>query len=225
MLIASESGMMMMHSEIGIRVHENVIARQFREGSLNPNLYVIAGPNGAGKTTFAREFLPNYADCKNFINADLIAEGVSPFSPEAAAFRAGRLMIEEIGHYAKRGESFGFETTLSGRSHLGLIRDLKKRRYDVHFFFLWVPTVSLALTRVRARVLAGGHNVPEAVVRRRFDRSIRNFLLSYRSLGDSWTLFNNSGATPAVISFQKEDRLRIMNRDVYDTLITRYGKP
>jgi predicted ABC-type ATPase len=192
---------------------------------MNPSLYVIAGPNGAGKTTFAREFLPNYADCKNFINADLIAEGVSPFSPEAVAFRAGRLMLEEIGLYAKRGDSFGFETTLSGRSHLGLIRDLKKQSYDVHFFFLWIPTVNLALTRVRARVLAGGHNVPEAVVRRRFDRSIRNFLLSYRSLGDSWTLFNNSGATPAVIAFQKKERLRIINIDVYDTLIARYGKP
>lgn len=142
---------------------------------MNPSLYVIAGPNGAGKTTFAREFLPNYADCKNFINADLIAEGVSPFSPETVAFRAGRLMIQEIGLYAKNRDSFGFETTLSGRSHLGLIRDLKKQRYEVHFFFLWIPTVNLALTRVRARVLAGGHNVPEAVVRRRFDRSIRNF--------------------------------------------------
>lgn len=192
---------------------------------MNPSLYVIAGPNGAGKTTFAREFLPNYADCKNFINADLIAEGVSPFSPETVAFRAGRLMIQEIGLYAKHGDSFGFETTLSGRSHLGLIRDLKKQRYEVRFFFLWIPTVNLALTRVRARVLAGGHNVPEAVVRRRFDRSIRNFLFSYRSLGDSWTLFNNSGATPAVIAYQTEEHLRIIDTDVYDTLIARYVKP
>jgi len=192
---------------------------------MNPSLYVIAGPNGAGKTTFAREFLPNYADCKNFINADLIAEGVSPFSPETVAFQAGRLMIQEIGLYAKRGDSFGFETTLSGRSHLVLIRHLKKQRYEAHFFFLWIPTVNLALTRVKARVLAGGHNVPEAVVRRRFDRSIRNFLLSYRSLGNSWTLFNNSGATPAVIAYQTEEHLRIINTDVYDTLIARYVKP
>jgi predicted ABC-type ATPase len=85
---------------------------------IKPSVYIIGGPNGAGKTTFAREFLPNYADCKNFINADLIAQGVSPFSPEAAAFRAGRLMLEEIDLYAKRGENFGFETTLSGRSYL-----------------------------------------------------------------------------------------------------------
>ena len=192
---------------------------------MSPSVYIIAGPNGAGKTTFAREFLPNYADCKNFINADLIAQGVSPFSPEAAAFRAGRLMLEEIDLYANRGESFGFETTLSGRSHLRLIRNLKKRGYELHIFFLWVPTVDLALTRVRARVSEGGHGVPEALVRRRFDRSIRNFLLHYRPLGDSWTLFDNAGATPAVIAFEKQGSLRIMNRERYDTLIDRYGKP
>ncbi len=192
---------------------------------MSPSVYVIAGPNGAGKTTFAREFLPNYVDCRNFINADLIAQGVSPFSPEAAAFRAGRLMLDEIELYARRSESFGFETTLSGRSYVGLIRHLKKRGYEVHFFYVWVPTVELALTRVRARVLEGGHDVPEVVVRRRFERSIRNFLLRYRLLGDSWTLFDNAGATPAVIAFEKRGSLRIMNRELYDTLIARYGRP
>lgn len=192
---------------------------------MSPNVYIIAGPNGAGKTTFAREFLPHYADCKNFINADLIAQGVSPFAAEEIAFRAGRLMLEEIELYAKRGESFGFETTLSGRSYLRMIGHLKRRGYEVHFFFLWVSTVRLALTRVRARVLEGGHDVPEAVVRRRFDRSIHNFLLRYRSLGDSWTLFDNSGATPTVIAFEKQGSTRIMNREVYDSLIARYGSP
>src|SRR5689334_6802884 len=100
-----------------------MIARHRMRLFMSPSVYIIAGPNGAGKTTFAREFLPNYADCKNFINADLIAQGVSPFSPEEVAFRAGRLMIEEINSYVKRGASFGFETTLSGRSYLNLIRD------------------------------------------------------------------------------------------------------
>lgn len=192
---------------------------------MSPSVYIIAGPNGAGKTTFAREFFPNYADCRNFINADLIARGVSPFLPEAVAFRAGRLMLEEIELHARRGESFGFETTLSGRSYLSLIRRLKKRRYEVHFFFLWVPTVYLALMRVRARVLEGGHDVPEAVVRRRFDRSIRNFLQHYRPLGDSWMLFDNAAATPAVIAFEKQGSLRIMNRETYESLIARYEKP
>ena len=136
---------------------------------IKPSVYIIAGPNGAGKTTFAREFLPNYADCKNFVNADLIAQGVSPFSPEAAAFRAGRLMLEEIDLYAKRGDSFGFETTLSGRSYLNLIRRLKRREYEVHVFYVWVPSVELALLRIRGRVSLGGHDVPAADVRRRFD--------------------------------------------------------
>ncbi len=192
-------------------------------GTMSPNVYIIAGPNGAGKTTFAKEFLPNYADCKNFINADLIAQGVSPFAAEEVAFRAGRLMLGEIELYQKRGESFAFETTLSGRSHLSTIRHLRKRGYKVRFF-LWVPTVNLALTRVRARVLEGGHDVPEAVIRRRFDRSIRNFLLRYRSLGDSWMLFDNSGATPAVIAFEKGAGPRIMDREAYDSLIGLYGK-
>jgi predicted ABC-type ATPase len=163
---------------------------------MSSDLYIIGGPNGAGKTTFAREFLPNYADCKNFINADLIAEGVAPFSPEAVAFRAGRLMLEEINLYVRRGADFGFETTLSGRSYLGLIRRFKKRGYRVHFFFLMVPTVDLALTRVWGRVSEGGHDVPESVVRRRFGRSMHNFFAYYRQLGDSWIVFDNSGATP-----------------------------
>lgn len=195
------------------------------EAMMSPTVYIIAGPNGAGKTTFAKEFLPNYADCRNFINADLIAQGVSPFSPEGVAFRAGRLMLDEIDFYAERGASFGFETTLSGRSYLNLIRQLKKLRYEVHFFFLWVPTVSLALTRVRARVQEGGHDVPEAVVRRRFERSIRNFLRHYRPLSDSWILFNNAATTPVVIAFEKQGSVRIMNRETYESLIAHYGKP
>lgn len=190
---------------------------------MDSKVYIVAGPNGVGKTTFAREFLPNYVDCRNFINADLIAQGVSPFAPEAAAFRAGRLMLEEINLHMRRGESFGFETTLSGRSHGRLIARLKKRGYEVHFFFLWVPNVALGLTRIRERVLDGGHDVPEAVARRRFDRSIRNFFVWYRRLADSWILFDNSGATPAVIALEKGRNLRIMNREIYDSLIARYG--
>ena len=191
---------------------------------MSPNAYIIAGPNGVGKTTFAREFLPNYADCKNFINADLIAQGMSPFSPETAAFHAGRIMLGEINLFAKRGADFGFETTLSGRSHVHLIRQLKNKGYAAHFFFLWVPSVDLALSRVRARVSEGGHNVPEAVVRRRFGRSIRNFFSYYRRLADSWSLFDNSGATPILIAFEKQGETYIMEREIYNELVARYGE-
>ena len=190
---------------------------------MGPNVYIIAGPNGAGKTTFAREFLPNYADCRNFINADLIAEGISPFLPEAAAVRAGRLMLEEIRLAMRRGADFGFETTLSGRSHLKLVRQLKKLRYNVHFFYLWVPSVELALLRIRERVSRGGHDVPEAVVRRRFVRSIRNFLVDYRPLADHWILFDNSQAAPSVIALQKEGKPQILDTKRYNELIECFG--
>jgi predicted ABC-type ATPase len=127
---------------------------------------------------------------------------VSPFVPEPAAFRAGRLMLEEINFHCRRGEDFGYETTLSGRSYLNLIHRLKQRGYVVHFFFLWVPTVDLALTRVRNRVLESGHDIPEPIVRRRFDRSVRNFLTEYRQLADSWFLFDNSSSSPQEVAFR-----------------------
>lgn len=191
---------------------------------MNPNAYIIAGPNGAGKTTFAREFLPNYANCKTFINADLIAEGVAPFSPESAAFRAGRLMLEEIEFHASRGEDFGFETTLSGKGHIKVVRGLKKRGYEVHIFYLWVPSAELALSRVRGRVLRGGHNIPEAVVRRRFERSIRNFLGEYRQLADRWIIFDNSAAKLSIIASQEVGGLRIIQSERYNGIVARYGR-
>jgi predicted ABC-type ATPase len=190
---------------------------------MQPNVYIIAGPNGAGKTTFAQEFLPHYADCAIFINADLIAQGVSPFSPDAAAFRAARLMLGEIALYARRRADFGFETTLAGHGHLKLIRDLKKVGYQSHIFYLWVPRVELALDRVRVRVLKGGHDVPDTVVRRRFERSIRNFLVKYRLLAESWTLFDNSGETPKIVASETGSKLSIIVSDSYRDLVARYG--
>ena len=134
-------------------------------------------------------------------------------------------MLEEIELYAKRRVNFGFETTLSGRSYLRLIRRLKKREYSVHFFFLSVPTVDLALDRIRDRVLEGGHDIPERVVRRRFERSIQNFLDYYRYLADSWILFDNSGAAPTVVAFDKQGESRIINKVYYDGLTSRHGTP
>jgi predicted ABC-type ATPase len=190
---------------------------------MSPSVYIIAGPNGAGKTTFARQFLPNFADCKNFVNADLIAQGISPFSPEAAALRAGRLMLDEIADLAKQRADFGFETTLSGHSHLKLLRDLKNIGYQLNIFYLWLPRVELALDRVRTRVQRGGHNIPDAIVRRRFDRSIRNFLNHYCLLAESWIMFDNSGDTPKTVVSFAANRLSIIMADEYEELVARYG--
>jgi len=192
---------------------------------VDPSVYIIAGPNGAGKTTFAREFLPKYADCRNFINADLIAAGMSPFAPESAAFWAGRLMLQEIELSMRRGVDFGFETTLSGRTYLRVIQRLKEGGYQVHFFYLWVASVELALARIRERVLRGGHDVPEAVVRRRFDRSITNFLVHYRLLADRWILFDNSSPKPAIVASQKQGLLRVVDSKGYNVIVARYGAP
>jgi predicted ABC-type ATPase len=191
---------------------------------VSPNVYIIAGPNGAGKTTFAREFLPKYADCRNFINADMIAAGLSPFSPESVAFRAGRLMLTEIELLMKQEADFGFETTLSGRTHLHVTRQLKNCDYAVHLFYLWIPSAELALSRVRERVSRGGHDVPEAVVRRRFARSITNFLVHYRALSNRWILYENSAATPAIIASEETGQLRVSDTKRYNDLVTRYGK-
>lgn len=187
------------------------------------DLYVIAGPNGVGKTTFATTFLPKYTDCRNFINADLIAKGMSPFSPETAAIRAARLMLSEIQYFAGRRVSFAFETTFSGRSYLRSFEKLKKAGYGIHMFFLWVKGVDISVSRVQDRVLKGGHDVPEVDIRRRFDRSIRNFLKEYRPLADTWYLFDNSGREPDLVAFEKKRRLRIIDKESYESLISRYG--
>jgi len=188
------------------------------------DLYIIAGPNGVGKTTFAREFLPNYADCKNFVNADLIAQAMAPFSPETAAVRAGRMMLNEIRLFAKKRVSFAFETTLAGRGYLGMLQQLKAEGYKIHIFFLWVEGVDLALSRVQERVSRGGHDVPEMVVRRRFGRSIGNFMRHYRQLADSWTMFDNSGPVPAAIAMEEDNRLVIINKSLHRTLVEPYGR-
>jgi predicted ABC-type ATPase len=165
-----------------------------------PELFVIAGPNGAGKTTFAREFLPRFAKCREFVNADLIAGGLSPFSPGAAAMEAGRIMLGKIGELAAQRHTFAFETTLSGRGYLALFKRLKKEGYHIHVLFLWLPRVELAIGRVKERVRRGGHSVPEHDIRRRFDRGVRNLLTEYHTLVDTWGLFDNSGSDPQLIA-------------------------
>lgn len=168
---------------------------------MNKKIIIIAGPNGAGKTTFAQTFLPNEAKCPRFINADLIAAGLSPFAPEAAAIRAGRLMLEEMTTCANRGESFAFETTLAGKSYLHRFKQWQAAGYRIVLFFLALPNADTAVARVALRVSQGGHHVPEAVVRRRFAAGLRNFETIYRDIADEWAVYDNSGPVPELIQW------------------------
>lgn len=165
---------------------------------------IIAGPNGAGKTTFAREFLPNEAGCPVFVNADLIAAGLAPFAPESAAVRAGRLMLEELRRHFDARLSFAFETTLSGLGYLRHIREWQRAGYRVKLIFLQLDSAEEAIARVAQRVRQGGHNIPEAVIRRRFDAGRANLERLYAPLVDAWALYDNAGPAPLLLDWSEK---------------------
>jgi predicted ABC-type ATPase len=180
-----------------------------------PTVYVIAGPNGSGKTTFASEFLPGFVQCREFLNADLIAAGLSPFAPEAQNVRAGRLLLERIRELADERADFGFETTLSGRTYVKLLGDMKASGYRVVLFFLWLPSAEMALARVENRARQGGHNVPAEDVRRRFGTGVRNLFRLYRPILDGWWLYDASRLPPKLIAKEEEGRLTIKQKRLY----------
>ena len=162
-------------------------------------ILIIAGPNGAGKTTFAEEFLPNEADCPEFVNADLIAAGLSPFQPDQVAFAAGRLMLARIDELAGSGKSFAFETTLSTRSWLRLVPRWKSLGYRVKLYFLSLPDPDFALRRVDARIRLGGHAIPPETVRRRFARGLENLRDGYIGIVDEWSIYDGSQDPPLLL--------------------------
>jgi predicted ABC-type ATPase len=182
------------------------------------NIYIIAGSNGAGKTTFATKFLPEHAKCPKFINADLIAKGLSPFEPQKSALKAGKLVLQQIREFSDRGDCFGFETTLSGKSYVKLLGELKAKGYAFHLYFLWIPNTGLALERIKDRVSEGGHNIPDADVKRRFARSLSNFFTLYKPLLDTWMIFNNAGLKPELIALGNEEYTEVTNKKLFDII-------
>lgn len=162
-------------------------------------IIIIAGPNGAGKTTFAREFLPTDEACLQFVNADLIAAGLSPFAPETAALQAGRLMLTQIAAHVAHGRSFALETTLSGLGYAQKIPQWRALGYAVALHFLALPSAEVAIERVAQRVRQGGHNIPEDVIRRRFASGRAN-LARYCALVDVWDVYDNSGPASVLIT-------------------------
>jgi predicted ABC-type ATPase len=170
--------------------------------SRKPRCIVIAGPNGAGKTTFALEFLPRDAGVVHFVNADLIAAGLSPFRPDSVALSAGRLLLRELDRLAATGEDFAFESTLSGLSHAARLRRWRLAGYRIEIVFLRLVSSQLALRRIAERVRQGGHDVPRGDVLRRFERGWVNFESVYRPLAHSWAVYDNSGPQPVLVEKQ-----------------------
>jgi predicted ABC-type ATPase len=188
------------------------------------NLIVIAGTNGAGKSTTAPSLLKGALEVTEFVNADLIAQGLSGFQPEGAVFHAGRVMLERIHFLAKKRIDFAFETTLASRTFAPWIADLRKTSYAFHLVFLWLPSEDFALNRVAERVRLGGHNVPEETIRRRYHAGIRNFFKLYRPLADKWFFYDNSSAEPRIVAYgEQEQYLIVRDEAIWYYIHNKYG--
>ncbi|MCK5471210.1 MAG: zeta toxin family protein [Cyclobacteriaceae bacterium] len=181
-------------------------------------LYIIAGPNGAGKTTASYTVLPEILNCKEFVNADEIARGISPFNPEKVSIHAGRLMLNRIKELINKGETFAFETTLSSKFFVEFIKNAKEKNYEVVLLFLMLNTVKLAIQRVETRVKEGGHNIPPDVIERRYNNGMKNFFKRYIDIVDKWFLVDNSGETFQFIAEGTKDGLIIKNENMWSEL-------
>lgn len=167
---------------------------------MEKRLYIISGCNGAGKTTASFTILPDILNCKEFVNADEIAKGLSPFQPETVAFEAGRIMLNRINELLETGVTFAFETTLATKSYKSKIEQAQVRGYKVTLLFFWLENVELALSRVATRVMEGGHNIPEEVIKRRYVAGIKNLLEIYLHLVDEVLIFDNTNEEPELIA-------------------------
>jgi predicted ABC-type ATPase len=196
---------------------------------VKPSVVVLAGPNGAGKTTSSTGIIHETLGLAEFVNADVIAKGLSGFAPETAALQAGRIMLERLQELAEARASFSFETTLASRSFAPWIKTLCATGYSFHLFFFWLPSPEMAIARVAQRVRLGGHFVDDDTVRRRYDRGLRNFFQLYRPIASTWSLYDNSQTLPQRLVARGSGRIdRIVERpvlwqrlrDTYDSPLT-----
>jgi predicted ABC-type ATPase len=173
-----------------------------------PKIIILAGCNGAGKTTAAYSILREVLEVIQFINADEIAKGLSPFAPESVNFEAGRIMLHRLKELAGSGEDFAFETTLATRTFVPFLNDCKEKGYQLELLFFYLDNPELARERVNTRVAAGGHNIPDEVIIRRYSRGLANFLNLYVNLCDQWGLYNNSTGIPVLIAKGEKDSIK-----------------
>ncbi|MCD4678995.1 MAG: zeta toxin family protein [Bacteroidales bacterium] len=184
-----------------------------------PNLYIISGCNGAGKTTASFTILPEMLNCEEFINADEVARGLSPFNPNKVAIEAGRIMLKKIDKLISNKQDFAFETTLAPKSYLNTIQNARKNGYEVTLLYLWLDSIELALKRVETRVIEGGHNIPEDVIKRRYISGIKNLFELYVPICNYWMIFDNSNPTIELIAEGSYDKDIVINdRHKYDLM-------
>ncbi len=184
-----------------------------------PKLFIIAGCNGAGKTTASFTILPEILNCHEFVNADIIAKGLSPFAPEKAAVAAGRILLERVKELMEAGKDFAIETTLATRTHAKMIKEAQERGYIVTILFFWLNMPSLAIERVRLRVQSGGHNVSEDKIRRRYDMGIIHLFQLYLPICDYWIIIDNSNAPMIISEGGKDITTKIHNKTLFNQLI------
>ncbi len=188
-----------------------------------PNIYLIAGCNGAGKTTASYTMLPNMLDCKEFVNADNIASGLSPFQPESVSFEAGKMLLERIDKLIEMNIDFAIETTLSGRNYFVKTRRWQKRGYKIILVFFWLRSPLLALERIKSRVSMGGHSVPDKIVLERYHKGLKNLFNHFIPLCDSWFIIDNSDSKPLMIAEgRKAVDLVVYNKQIWFSLKDEY---
>ncbi|MDN5844099.1 MAG: zeta toxin family protein [Alcaligenaceae bacterium] len=190
----------------------------FAKASKAPTCWIIAGPNGAGKTTFAMRYLPQMANCEQFVNADLIAAGLSPLNPEREQLAASRLYLAEIERCVAARVDFAFETTLSGRGYLRLVSRLRRDGWNVELIYLALPSVQLSHDRVAERVAHGGHNIPAEAIERRFGRSLHNLYVLYAPVVSRAQCHLNSGEAPSLVFVQRDGNVAVADEAVYEYL-------
>ncbi len=187
------------------------------------NLYILAGCNGAGKTTAAYHLLPGILKCKEFVNADEIAKGISPFQPEKVTFAAGKIMTHRIADLLEAEKSFAIETTLSALSYLRIIQDAQQKGYCVTLIYFWLQSVNLAKARVRLRVKEGGHSIAENVIERRYKRGLINFFEHFIPVCDNVMVFDNSSEEPKMVMAKtKEKPIEIFDNEIYNQILISY---